>query len=126
MVTLDTAFDLLADARRRYLLYYLREHETAPVEELADAVAGWRGPAGGEGDIAPAEHERARTALVHVHLPKLADAGVVTFDHDDATATLASVPPVLDAPLDFALAVETGVDAEPLATAEREGWDWLP
>ncbi|MFC7213776.1 hypothetical protein ACFQO4_06740 [Saliphagus sp. GCM10025334] len=49
---------------------------TAPLEQLADAVAVH------EGGRSPDRLERVATALHHAHLPKLADANVVTYDRE--------------------------------------------
>jgi hypothetical protein len=73
-IDLDTAMDLLADRRRRYVLYYLREEGEADLDELADAVTRW------EGQKTPEHRRRIVTELHHKHLPKLTENGVVEFD----------------------------------------------
>jgi len=68
---LDDAFDLLADRRRRYVLYYLREEGAADVDELAEQLSRW------EGTPTPEQRRRILTELHHKHLPKLTENGVV-------------------------------------------------
>lgn len=81
-VSADTAFELLADRRRRYLLASLAEHGyTLTLADLADEVAS-------------RERDRHITripdddvldvylALYHRHVPKLAAADVVRYDQD--------------------------------------------
>lgn len=76
--SLDQVFDLLADRRRRYALYYLYDTTdgVATVGELADHVMAL------EDESAEPEDRRLAvlTALEHVHLPKLEDAGVLEYD----------------------------------------------
>jgi len=67
--------DALADATRRVALAELADSgATMTVGELAETLARRSGP-----DADPDRTDR-RTALHHVHLPVLADAGGVTFD----------------------------------------------
>ncbi|MFC6824562.1 DUF7344 domain-containing protein [Halopelagius fulvigenes] len=68
----DSLFDVLADARRRHALAYLRENEgEASFDELADAVAAR------ERAERPADaSENVALSLHHRHLPKLERAGL--------------------------------------------------
>lgn len=71
---LGTVFQLLAAPMRRQLLYYLREPEqhVASLDELIEHV---------DFEIkAPGSREQTWMELVHEHLPKLADHGVVEYD----------------------------------------------
>ena len=84
----DTILELLANRRRRYLLYALRGQE-GPIElsTLAETVAGW------EHDVPPADVEKNEYKSVYVssvqcHVPKLADAGVVDHDENNHTVIL--------------------------------------
>ncbi|USZ67494.1 hypothetical protein NGM10_12240 [Halorussus salilacus] len=71
--SLDAIFELLVTERRRNALYVLyRSPGPLSVSALAEEVAALEG----------ADPERVATALHHVHLPKLADAGVVEYDGD--------------------------------------------
>lgn len=58
-----------------------RGAHTAPLEDLADAVAVHE-VAVHEGGRSPDRLERVATALHHAHRPKLADANVVTYDRE--------------------------------------------
>ncbi|WP_207586793.1 DUF7344 domain-containing protein [Halomontanus rarus] len=87
-LTADTILELLANRRRRYLLYALRGHDD-PIElsELAEQVAGW------EHDVPPAdvaknEYKSVYVSSVQCHVPKLDDAGVVDHDEDNHTVIL--------------------------------------
>ena len=87
MVTdeLDTDFDLLRDARRRYLLYYLCEMygNAAELEAVANAV--YKYETAGTDAAEHSTRESVRIALHHIHLPLLADAGVVDYDTRQGT-----------------------------------------
>lgn len=84
--------ELLASARRRAVLRYLagRPGDLVSVADLADRLAS--------GEPTASRREVA-TSLHHVHLPKLADAGVIRYDperwrveyvpHDDLEDLLA-------------------------------------
>lgn len=81
-LSIDATLELLADRERRAVLGYLMDDPrgTATVSELADHLAEMRAEeAGDEADPEEAGDE-ATTTLHHVHLPKLADAGVVEYD----------------------------------------------
>lgn len=77
--SLDTIFELLVSSRRRSALYVLyRSDGPVALSDLVAEVASME-------DVAP---ERIATALHQVHLPKLADAGVVEYDTEAETARL--------------------------------------
>ena len=85
---LGTTLDLLANSRRREALYYLRDATDGPVslERLAERLAVRERE---RGDDRPEPDEsavsRATAVLVHDHLPKLSDAGVVEYDRRSGT-----------------------------------------
>lgn len=81
--SLNLVFDLLAARRRRYALYYLSEAPdgVATVDEIVEHVLGLE-----DGSEEPAGRVEVRTALRHIHLPKLADAGVI--EHDVRSETV--------------------------------------
>lgn len=81
-------FDILADQRRCYLIDCLQECETPiALTDLAEEVAIRENDSPGT-DV-PAQHaERIATSLHHVHIPRLADAGVVEYDRYRAVVTL--------------------------------------
>lgn len=76
-MTMDAAFRVLADRRRRYVLYHLRDVDrTTTLDALTEAVARWERTVGD----ASADAERIAISLVHNHLPKLEENGAVEYD----------------------------------------------
>ena len=88
---LDTLLRALAAEPRRMVYTYLAEHDSASIAELTDVVVGWSSARGRDTDAC--NWYDTRTALHHRHLPILDDAGVITYDVDQRTATLASLSP---------------------------------
>ena len=88
---LDTLLRALAAEPRRMIYTYLTEHESATITELTDVVVGWTEARGQATDAC--NWDETRTALHHRHLPILDDAGVISYDAAQRTATLASLPP---------------------------------
>jgi hypothetical protein len=85
-LTADVAFDLLSNARRRYVLCYVRERGDASVRELSRYTAAW------ENDVDPtalssSQRKRVYTALHQTHLPRLDEYGIITYDPDRGTVT---------------------------------------
>lgn len=78
----DELFACLSSIRRRTLVRLLDGESTMPtMRAAARALADREGTTTPEGD--PPRRERAvAISLVHVHLPKLVDADVVTVDDD--------------------------------------------
>lgn len=81
----DAPVDVLTDRRRRRVLACLRERD-APMAlaDLARDVAA-RASNASPADVSVDRARRVRIDLYHVHLPKLADAGLVAFDADERT-----------------------------------------
>lgn len=96
----SAAFDLLRDARRRGVLYTVKRNGQTAVEEVAHRIAAWQST-DGQGNTNP---KIVETSLVHTHLPKLADAGVVEYDREHGTVELA----------------ESATDLEPFLQCTRE------
>lgn len=70
----DVAFPLLSSRHRRYILYALtRCTGTVALRELADQLVRWD-------EAVIDDREQIITSLYHVHLPKLEESGVLTFD----------------------------------------------
>jgi len=80
-LSVDCIFDALADPWQRRLLTYLRDRGgSSTVTEAAEALAKANGerPSG-----SPAEEvEQIRTALYHVHVPKLEDQRLLSYDRE--------------------------------------------
>ncbi|SIR92582.1 hypothetical protein SAMN05421858_4587 [Haladaptatus litoreus] len=75
-VSLNTLCDLLANAHRRHILLYLSERTRTTIsrEQLLDHLA----------EVSDGSHEdthrRLAIQLQHVHLPKLADHGMLEYN----------------------------------------------
>ncbi|RQH01315.1 DUF7344 domain-containing protein [Natrarchaeobius oligotrophus] len=84
----DLILELLANRRRRYLLYALRGQD-GPIElsKLAERIAGWEQDVSPD-DVAKNEYKSVYVSSVQCHVPKLADAGVVDHDEDNHTVVL--------------------------------------
>jgi hypothetical protein len=84
-VTIEEAFEVLSNRRRRYVVHWLLEAETGTeIRELSRQVAAW------ENDkpldrVTSQERRRVYNALQQFHLPKLDEAGVVRYDADRGT-----------------------------------------
>jgi hypothetical protein len=73
----DAIHDLLGNARRRFVLRALYEESPLGLAGLAAELARREN---GTDDPGEAARNRAYTALASVHVPRLAEANVVTFD----------------------------------------------
>ena len=90
---LDAALDLLANRRRRFVLYDLRDRASAVgTEALAERVAAREreadDPVTAPESSAGGRTERVLADLHHCQLPRLAEAGVVDYDVDDGFVSL--------------------------------------
>ena len=93
---LDDAFLALRDRDRRYACYFLLEHETASLSELADVVAAWRHATDGR-IIEPQCRNQCYHRLLHTHVPKLVDLGLVCHDDETDRVSLEPCPePILE------------------------------
>ncbi|USZ68675.1 hypothetical protein NGM10_02785 [Halorussus salilacus] len=84
----SAAFDLLSNARRRGVLYAVGRDGRAAVDDLAERIAAWQRDGGSVEETGGPSADEVRTSLVHVHLPKLADAGVVAYDRSTGIVRL--------------------------------------
>lgn len=74
----DVAFDLLSDRDRRTIVsHLLDQNASVSLDDLVDAVA-----AAIESVDEPPSRDRIRVALVHNHLPRLDDAGIIEYHLD--------------------------------------------
>ncbi|TKR27960.1 DUF7344 domain-containing protein [Natronomonas salsuginis] len=102
------AFTALTDPVRRYVLYYLTNQE-APVsfDSLTTQAAAW--DTDSEPDAVDDETlAEVRTALYHVHLPKLADLGVITYEANPGEIALTDDTDSLDPFLEPARQADLG------------------
>lgn len=98
-ITSDAAFDVLRNARRRYVLYFLREESPRELGELAEQIAARENDTTVEG-LSSKQRKSVYTALYQTHLPKLSDVGVVKYDRDRGVVWLAEAANQLDPYLD--------------------------
>jgi DNA-binding transcriptional ArsR family regulator len=85
-------YDAIAVSHRRRLLYYLLAEDESSVEELTTVLSGWEATTTGSMQTS-AEWSDLRLTLVHNHLPRLAEAGLITYDVDNDTVEIASLHP---------------------------------
>ncbi|XVH33570.1 DUF7344 domain-containing protein (plasmid) [Haloferacaceae archaeon DSL9] len=86
----DTVFDLLSNSRRRFVLHYLRRAD-GPVSlgELAAEIASVENDIPVD-ELTSQQRKRTYVSLYQTHIPKLQDAGAVTYDPETGMVTLAS------------------------------------
>ncbi|ELZ23671.1 hypothetical protein C475_15408 [Halosimplex carlsbadense 2-9-1] len=91
----DLVYAALAVADRRFVLALLTDRERpVHLSSVADALAARKHDGPGS---APESLVRSTiTALYHVHVPKLADAGIVVYDPESETVSLAADPEVVE------------------------------
>jgi CheY-like chemotaxis protein/DNA-binding transcriptional ArsR family regulator len=94
----DALFELLADANRRTILFHLRQHGAATVDELVDVLVDV-----GEYDADHAGRRAVVTSLRHVDLPKLEERGLVSYDRETLVVEAAAVPAEVGEWLDLAV-----------------------
>jgi hypothetical protein len=76
---MDVACSLLAESERRYLLYQLATERRGNLDELVSEIAIWEleeGEATTDTDL----QQQIYVSLVHNHLPRLADHGIIEYD----------------------------------------------
>jgi DNA-binding transcriptional ArsR family regulator len=82
----DELHALLANGRRRFVLRSLLDQRTLELDQLATQLARWENDTDEPTDT---QRTRAHTALASIHLPRLAEAGIVTFDRSAERVRLA-------------------------------------
>lgn len=103
----DATFAALSDARCRHVFYYLRERESATLDELATVLAGWLNAREDGARVAtPDDRERVQVGLHHGQLPNLSAAGFVRYDPDSGEVALADLPEFVEVAIDRSLAVD--------------------
>ena len=81
-LSLDAVYGILSESRRRYLLYYFLENDHANIESVSLQIAAWEEDEPIE-TVSEAQKQRVTTSLIHSHLPKLEDHGLI--EHDSRT-----------------------------------------
>ncbi|MGQ4556072.1 DUF7344 domain-containing protein [Halobellus sp. GM3] len=78
----DTAFDLLSNGRRRFVLRRLqRRRDGVELSDLAEELAAAENDLPAD-ELSAQQRKRTYVSLYQTHIPKLADAGVVDYDSD--------------------------------------------
>ncbi|AGB16017.1 hypothetical protein Halru_1405 [Halovivax ruber XH-70] len=84
---MNEIFTLLRHPYRRYVLYHLiRESETVDFDTLTASLANWDADQPEESQTI--NSTTIEVQLRHMHLPKLADAGLITFAQDGQSIQL--------------------------------------
>ncbi|WP_251341397.1 DUF835 domain-containing protein [Haloplanus halophilus] len=89
----DALRELLRNPRRRFVLRSLFEDGGTALDRLASALAARESAAEEPTD---AERRRAFTALASVHVPRLAEAGLVVFDRSEERVQLSAAARAAD------------------------------
>lgn len=90
-LSVSECLEALADRRRRYVLYYLREDERAEFEDLTERVAAWETETAPE-NLDEATRRQVRIDLVHAQLPRLEELGMIRYDHRRGIVQIQRVP----------------------------------
>lgn len=88
ILELDHVYQALAHPRRRYLCYTLFEDTEWSLSELASKIAAWENDMS-EHAVTGCQRTQVYVALYHIHVPKLVDEGVITFDETAEVITAA-------------------------------------
>lgn len=78
--SIDVILGVLANRRRRNLLEYLRDRSRATVDDLIDHLQERESVGELEAGRDGPSRDDVELTLVHIHLPKLADAGAIEYD----------------------------------------------
>lgn len=104
----DAMYDLLADERRRIVISRVLTDESVSVEDLSGTIAAHeRGVT--RGAIDRDDRQPITVSLVHNHLPRLDDRGIVAYDHEEKTV---EPGPEIDAIEPLIERIETDVETE--------------
>jgi DNA-binding transcriptional ArsR family regulator len=107
----DRFYWALASPHRRRLLHYLCENEDGTVDELASVLSGWEATTSGTMQT-QTDRLEIRLQLLHNHLPRLADWGLIDYDVDAGTVKLGSLHPrTVDV-------IQRSIEAERFATTD--------
>jgi DNA-binding transcriptional ArsR family regulator len=83
----DEVYHLLSNPRRRFIISYLREVDTIGLQDLASRVAAWENDTTVD-ELTDQQQKRVYVSLYQTHIPKLEDAGIVTYDSDAGQVAL--------------------------------------
>lgn len=84
---LSETLEILKHPHRRHLLYQLRsEPEPVAIEQIAREIVNWE--AADPQRDGPSDPSGVEIGLRHIHLPKLADAGVISVSPNPGNVSL--------------------------------------
>lgn len=76
----DELFGVLSNRRRRYAVHLLeRQEEPVELGEMAEQIAAWENEID-RWEVDHKQRKRVYTALQQIHLPRMDDVGIVSFD----------------------------------------------
>ncbi|MFC4439135.1 MULTISPECIES: DUF7344 domain-containing protein [Natrialbaceae] len=97
--------ELIADKRRRYVLYFLRNRGNTEFEAVTEQVTAWETETPPE-ELDEQTRRNIRIDLRHSHLPKLEDTGIIRFDRRNGSIYLQHLPDSLEKYLDYCADIE--------------------
>lgn len=97
--------ELIADKRRRYVLYSLRNRGNTEFEAVTEQVTAWETETPPE-ELDEQTRRNIRIDLRHSHLPKLEETGIIRFDRRNGSIYLQHLPDSLEKYLDYCADVE--------------------
>jgi CheY-like chemotaxis protein len=111
----ETLLGVLSSVTRRTVLFHLRQHGVATVDELVDVLTEV-GDATDEPD--EVDRRRLKMSLVHVHLPRLAEHELVAVDTDDGVVESTIDSSEVGEWLDLAVRRDIRFDPDPEVLAD--------
>lgn len=84
----NTVFELLSRSRCRYVTYYFLKNQHTNVEQLSRQITAWERSVSLD-SVSEREQRPVKTSLIHDHLPRLAEHGLLEYDRrsGDVTST---------------------------------------
>lgn len=93
----EVVYETLSNTRRRHVIHFLLQcEERVELSDLSRRIAAWENDVPFE-EVTAKQRKRVYTALRQVHLPKLDDAGIVSFDRDRGTVEATEATPNVEA-----------------------------
>lgn len=83
----DVVFDVLSSKRRRQVLLLLKNEGPMRLTELAEMVAAMENDTSVD-DLTKQQRKRVYVSLYQTHVPKLEDAGLVSYEQDSGVVEL--------------------------------------
>jgi DNA-binding transcriptional ArsR family regulator len=97
---ISKSLEMLGSKRRRYVLYVLQNRKKATFKEVTERVAIWETETVSE-ELDERTRENIRVNLHHSHLPKLEDAGMITYDRQSGAVYLRDLSDTMEEILDY-------------------------